>query len=113
MATVTITYVAPVAPVARVGENIFPEYVLTGGYANNEKIIEENIYDNAPSGLGIDFDLDAWMSANTMHPGVLLAFKKAMADGEYEFTVADDIEAAYYEEVGTALADNGFTVAVA
>ena len=84
-----------------------------GGYADSAAY-EGSVYDTNVKGFGTAMTIEQFVSESIAHPGILAQFKLAVESDshEVEFTVEDHKEACYYNEVGKALAANGFKVTV-
>lgn len=101
--TITITYTKPAdgaeLNIAKFG--ISPTFVLTPSYVDAKNEDGADLFPNLKNpegGLGINFDAEKFYQINTMHPGVLLAFKRAYVDSltatKMQYT-ANDPTAAY------------------
>lgn len=64
------------------------------------------------TGFGSGMTADAFINSSCAHPGVIAHLKQAAANGSVEFTLDDADKAAYYVELGTALADEGYAIVV-
>jgi hypothetical protein len=111
MATITITYTAPVAPVDGVVAPISATYFPTNSYVDSEPYAG-TIWDTNVEGFGTWEGLVNYLSKVTAHPGYAIMFKAAMRDGSATVTETDEKVIEYYKELGVSLADQGFTVEV-
>lgn len=112
---ITITWQEVSAPAIQTVESIFAAFKLTPGYAQSEAYkgtVYETPYPNGT--LGTDFSLEDYIESNTFHKGVMLAIQRAIESDSHSITVMihSPLQAAYYEELGAALADNGVSVSV-
>lgn len=109
-----------VAPICRIFEpdgSYIDSAVYTNGHGDN---YGKSVYATNVDGFGNIEVKEPYASTSIPFPVPLAQFKLAMLstqeDGEHhpyiEFTVEDYKEAFYYEEVGAALASQGFVVAV-
>lgn len=115
MATITITYTAPVdasvAPAAQICATYIPTNAAadwaTGG-------IPDSYYDTNVGGFGDAMSLEAFFNAQVAHPGLIAALRAAMRaeSGTYDWE-ATDADAQYVGEIAPALESQGFTFAVA
>lgn len=69
-------------------------------------------FDKNVTGFGSGMTADAFINSCCAHPGVIAHLKQAAANGSVEFTLEDADKAAYYVELGTALADEGYAIVV-
>lgn len=120
--TVTIKYAAPVAPETNLPLHpIAAEYKLGTSYVDDAtfradagEAYSKNIYN-----MGIPADaLETYLKGVTVHKGVLLVLKSAMiaenaATTGITYDVETDDDKLYWEQLATALKDNGFTITVA
>ena len=114
--TIKITYTKPEGVEINIAKfGIAPTYILTPSYVDAKgKDIEGNVIElfpdskNPEGGLGINFDAEKFYQINTMHPGVLLAFKRAYIDsldpenagvGTVTLTDIGDLDALYFLEL--------------
>lgn len=114
--TIKITYTKPEDVEINLAKyGIAPSFVLSPSYVDAKgKDGEDNVIDlfpdlkNPEGGLGINFDAEKFYQINTMHPGVLLAFKRAYVDsldpekegvGTCTLNDVDDLDALYYLEL--------------
>jgi hypothetical protein len=111
MATITITYTAITAPANEVGAQICAMYLPTNAAADLAPF-DGTYYDTNVEGFGEAMSLEKFYADSVAHPGLVLALKRAVADGEYEFETEDAKEIAYFEEVANAVASQGFTITV-
>lgn len=109
--TITITYTKPAdgaeLNIAKFG--ISPTFVLTPSYVDAKTEGGVDLFPdlkNPEGGLGINFDAEKFYQINTMHPGVLLAFKRAYVDslahdgvGTCVLTDVSDLDALYFLEL--------------
>jgi len=111
MATVNITYTAISAPAADAVAQICATFVPTSAAADLP-VFEGTYYDTNVYGLGEGMSIEAFFKASVAHPGLVLALKRAVEDGEYEFETEDEKTIMYLEEVADAVADQGFEIVV-
>lgn len=112
---ITISWQEVSEPTLNTIASICAAFKLTGGYAQSDEFKDTPYYSPYPNGtLGVDFSLENYFEENTFHPGILLAIQKAVEADSHsiEITIRSQLQAAYYEEVGAALADNGVSVSV-
>lgn len=111
--TVKIEYAAVAADVTNLVSPICRLFAPTGCYTDT-KAYEGSVYDTNVSGWGEALSLEKFVELSIDHPGALMLFKKAALSelDSVEFDTDDYTEAIYYEELGKALADQGFTVTV-
>lgn len=109
---VTITYTAISAPSADTAAQICATFVPTNAAADNAAF-DGTYYDTNVAGVGEGMAVETFIKNSIAHPGLVLALKEAIANGTFEYTVDDELEAAYLEEVGSAVADQGFKITVA
>lgn len=108
---ITITYVAPVAPVEGSAAQICRTFEPNNAAADYPAVAG-TYYDTNVPGFGIAEPLESFMAKMVAHPGLVAALRKAIADGTYAFE-ADEKEALYFGELKPALADQGFTIEIA
>lgn len=109
--TITIKYTALVAPnVAAV--NPICRCFFPSNCAADNAAVAGTYYDTNVEGWGEGTKLDKFMQQVVAHPGLVAAIRKAVRDGEYTITDADEKTALYMEEVAPSLADQGFTITV-
>ena len=111
MATVTITYTALSAPSANLASQICATFVPANA-ASDLPAFNGTYYDTNVEGFGEGMAIETFVAKSIAHPGLILALKKAVADGSYAYEETDAAEIAYVQEAVGALADQGFTVAV-
>lgn len=110
--TVKIEYAAVAADVTNLVSPICRLFAPTGCYTDT-KAYEGSVYDTNVDGWGEALSLEKFIELSIDHPGALMMFKKAALSGTaVEFETDDYKDATYYEEVGKALKDQGFTVTV-
>lgn len=116
MATITIAYIAPVAPqVGRVAE-ICATFKRDNAACDvktpeGEKVFEGTYYDTNVWGFDPATSLEEFMASQVAHPGIVAALRAAVANGTYEFEAFGD-EALYWGEIKPAIEDQGFTVTI-
>lgn len=126
MATITITYIAPVKFVSdNATQQIFsvwnPAATASDNAVFNGTYYDTNKWDNGEFPYATS--LEAFLAQQVAHPGLIAALRSAVrawkADqeaevptgkGVYEWA-ATDADALYVEELAPALADQGFTFA--
>ena len=111
MATVKITYTAISAPAADAVAQICATFVPNNAAADLP-VFEGTYYDTNVYGLGEGMSIEKFFKASVAHPGLVLALKRAVEDGEYEFETEDEKTIMYLEEVADAVADQGFEIEV-
>lgn len=111
MATIKIVYSAIDAPTASVVNQICATFVPTNAAADNA-VFEGTYYDTNVAGFGEGMAAEKFFKDSVAHPGLILALKKAVEDGEYEFDTDDNDTIMYLEEVADAVADQGFEITV-
>ena len=113
MASITIKYTEPVAPVEGDVQQICALFLPTNSYVDGEPY-EGTIWDTNVEGFGTFETLAEYLSKITSAPNVLILFKAAIAAGEdgVTFEESDPKQVVYYQELGKALADYGFEVTV-
>lgn len=121
--TVTIKYAAPVAPETNLPLHpIAADYKLGTSYVDDAtfradagEAYSKNIYN-----MGIPADaLETYLKGVTVHKGVLLVLKSVMvldpttaSTTGITYDVETDDDKLYWEQLATALKDNGFTITV-
>ena len=114
MASITIKYTEPVAPVEGDVQQICALFVPTSSYVDGEPYEgtqwDTNVWDDF---AGAD-DLIAYLDKISYAPNVLILFKAAVAAGEdgVTFEETDPKQVEYYKDLGKKLADFGFEVTV-
>jgi hypothetical protein len=112
MANITIKYTAITAP-TQVVSDIFRHFDPKNAAADNPAF-EGTYYDTNVDGRGVLETPEEFFKNSIAHPGVILALKRAQEAESHQYVVvtedADTI--AYYEEIASALADQGFTITV-
>lgn len=111
MATVKITYTAISAPAANLVNQICATFVPTNAAADNP-VFEDTYYDTNVAGFGEGMSAEKFFKDSVAHPGLVLAFKAAVEEGEYEFETTDEKLIMYLGEVADAVADQGFEIEV-
>lgn len=111
MASITIAYTAITAPANEVGAQICALYMPTNAAADLAPF-DGTYYDTNVAGFGEVMPLEAFYANCVAHPGLVLALKRAVADGEYTFTSTDEKLIMYLEEVKAAVASQGFEITV-
>jgi hypothetical protein len=109
MATITITYVAPVATDEALKSQICATFVPTNAAADDTDFAG-TWYDTNVYGIGDAMGLDQFMAMQVAHPGLIAALRVAMRAGTYDWTTTDE-EVQYMEEFAPALEEQGFTFA--
>ena len=107
--TITITYVAPVAPVEGKAAQICATFVPTNAAADMPAVAG-TYYDTNVEGIGTS-SLEAFMNKMVAHPGLIAALRAAKRDGSFVME-ATDMEAIYMNEVAPAIAEEGFKIEV-
>lgn len=111
MATIKIVYTAITAPTAEPIAQICATYDPTNAAADLP-VFEGTYYDTNVEGFGEGMAIEKFFADSVAHPGLILALKNAVKDGEYEFETEDEKTIMYAEEVASAVADQGFEITV-
>lgn len=111
MATIKITYTAIEAPNAELVAQICATFVPTNAAADLP-VFEGTYYDTNVAGFGEGMSIEKFFANSVAHPGLVLALKLAVENGEYEFNTDDVKTIMYLEEVKDAVADQGFEIEV-
>ena len=112
MAQITITYTAVAGPEIRTPlAEICAVFVPTNAAADLPAF-EGTYYDTNVKGWGEGESVEDFIKSAVAHPGLILALKLAMENGEYAYDTEDAKEIMYAEEVADALADQGFEIVV-
>jgi len=111
MATITITYTAPVVfEKDSATQQIFGVWNPATTASDNEVFADTyyqtNVWDNGEFPYATS--LQAFLDSQVAHPGLVAALRAAVRSGSYDWE-ASDAEALYVEELAPALADQGFT----
>lgn len=121
MATITITYTPAVkfesdAPVQQIFGVWNPATTASDNEVFKDTYYQTNVWDNGEFPYATS--LEAFLAQQVAHPGLIAALRAAVrafdatkGEGVYEWA-ATDADALYIEELGPALADQGFTFAV-
>lgn len=122
MATVTITYTKPIAVSAVPKNEICATFVPTNAACDSTAFIG-TYYDTNVEGYGDGMTAEEFFFKQIAHPGLVAALRAAMrayvpaqgktpaTPGTYDWTCTDDESLYAIQEVGPALADQGFTIA--
>ena len=116
MATITITYTAPVQFANdSVTQQIFgvwnPATTASDNAVFNGTYYDTNVWDNGEFPYATT--LQAFLDSQVAHPGLVAALRAAVrAEGHTYDWVATDADALYIEELEPALKGQGFTFAV-
>lgn len=82
-------------------------------YPNNAAadlpVFEGTYYDTNVEGWGEATPLQQFMAQMVAYPKLNVYIRKAIRDGQYEFTTEDEAMYLYLEECAPALQDQGFT----
>ena len=113
MATITITYTAPVQFASdSATQQIFgvwnPATTASDNAVFEGTYYDTNVWDNGE--FPYAKSLQAFLDSQVAHPGLIAALRAAVRAGSYEWA-ATDADALYVEELAPALADQGFTFA--
>lgn len=111
MATINIKYTAISAPIAEPVAQICAMFVPTNAAADLPAF-EGTYYDTNVEGFGETGAIEKFFADSVAHPGLVLALKLAVENGEYEFDTEDEKTIMYLEEVKDAVADQGFEITV-
>jgi len=109
MATITITYTAPVDASVAPAAQICATFVPTNAAADAQAF-DGTYYDTNVGGFGDAMSLEAFFNAQVAHPGLIAALRAAMRAGSYAWE-ATDADVQYVGEIAPALASQGFTFA--
>lgn len=112
MATITITYTKPVDASVSPKNEICATFVPKNAAADNAAF-DGTYYDTNVPGYGAGMGAEEFFFAQIAHPGLVAALRAAMRaeSHSYDWTCTDD-EALYaIQEVGPALAGQGFAIA--
>ena len=115
MATITITYTAPVIANGSATQQIFgvwnPATTASDNPVFADTYYQTNKWDNGEFPYATS--LEQFLADQVAHPGLIAALRAAVRaeGGKYEWAATDD-DALYIEELGPALAAQGFTFAV-
>ena len=113
MATITITYTAPV-PFASdsATQQIFnvwnPATTASDNAVFEGTYYDTNVWDNGEFPYATS--LDAFLAQQVAHPGLIAALRQAVKAGSYDWETTDDM-ILYADELADALKDQGFTLA--
>jgi len=113
MASITITYTAPVQFTSdSATQQIFgvwnPATTASDNTAFEGTYYDTNVWDNGEFPYATS--LQAFFDSQVAHPGLIAALRAAMRAGSYTWE-ATDADVLYVEELAPALADQGFTFA--
>lgn len=113
MASITITYTAPVVFASdSATQQIFSVWNPAATASDNVKFegsyYDTNVWDNGEFPYATT--LDAFMASQVAHPGLVAALRAAAKAGSYTWETTDD-NVLYVEELESALKDQGFTFA--
>lgn len=111
MATIKIVYTAIDAPTADVVNQICATFVPTNAAADNA-VFNGTYYDTNVEGFGEGMTIEKFFKDSVAHPGLIAALKRAIKDGEYEFSTDDQKTIMYLEDIADAVADQGFAITV-
>ena len=111
MATITITYTAPVQFTNdSATQQIFGVWNPASTASDNAQFegtyYDTNVWDNGEFPYATS--LQAFLDSQVAHPGLIAALRAAMRSGSYAWE-ATDADLLYVEELAPALADQGFT----
>lgn len=112
MATITISYTALVAP-TQVVDQICRTFQPVNAAADNAAFAGTYYDTNVEGWGGQAKPIADFVEESIAHPGVVLALKLAVENGQYVLTSDDADLIMYYEELKNALADQGFTITIA
>ena len=114
MATINITYVKPTPAVDNTPtQQICATFQPTNAACDNT-VFDGTYYDTNVAGFGDAMSAEAFWNAQVAHPGLIAALRAAMRSegGSYDWTDAPADEVLYIEEIGPALAEQGFAFTV-
>ena len=109
MASITIKYTAPEAPVAGQVAPICSLMLPNGSYVDLD-VYDGTVWDTNVYGIGDWEGLVEYLGKISHTPNILIMFKAAARDGEVTFEEEDYKMVEYLKELGAALAEFGFTV---
>lgn len=109
MASITIKYTAPEAPVEANVDQICAFFLPTNSYVDTE-VYQDTIWDTNVDGFGTWEGFVAYLEKISAAPNVLILFKAAARDGEITFEENDPKQVEYIKEIGLELAPYGFEV---
>lgn len=112
MAKIKIEYTEVVAPEDQKVLPICALFEPNGSYIDSPPY-DGTVYDTNVEGYGQWEGLTKYLETVSSHPGIMIMFKQAVKDGEVEFEETDPQIVAYYNELGTVLAQQGFKITVA
>lgn len=94
----------PVSPesVAQICNVFYPNTA-----AADLEVFEDTYYDTNVDGFGEIGSLEQFMAQMVAHPGLNIYLRKAIRDGQYEFTTQDEKMYLFLEECAPALAPQG------
>ena len=111
MATITITYTAPVQFVNDSDTQQIFSVWNPAATASDNAVFEGSYYDTNKWDNG-EFPyattLQQFLDSQVAHPGLIAALRAAVRAGSYDWE-ATDADALYVEELAPALKDQGFT----
>lgn len=113
MATITITYTAPVQFASdSATQQIFGVWNPATTASDNAQFegtyYDTNVWDNGEFPYATS--LDAFLAKQVAHPGLIAALRQAVKAGSYDWETTDDM-VLYADELADALKDQGFTLA--
>lgn len=111
MATINIVYKAISAPAADPIAQICATFVPNNAAADLPAF-DGTYYDTNVFGIGEGMKIEKFFADSVAHPGLILALKNAIKDGEYAWETEDEKTIMYLEEVAPAVADQGFEITV-
>ena len=109
MASITIKYAAPEAPVEANVDQICAFFLPTNSYVDTE-VYEGSIWDTNVEGWGTWEGFVAHLEKISAAPNVLILFKAAARDGEITFEESDPKQVEYIKEIARQLAVYGFEI---
>ena len=113
MATITITYTAPVQFASdSATQQIFGVWNPANTASDNAQFegtyYDTNVWDNGEFPYATS--LQAFLDKQVAHPGLIAALRQAVKSGSYDWETTDDM-VLYADELADALKDQGFTLA--
>lgn len=112
MATITIAYTAPVAPinaepVAQICATFQPANAACDLPAFEGTYYDTNVYGFTPA-----VSLEEFMAKQVAFPGVVAALRAAINEGSFVIEDASTDDVLYWGEIKPAVEDQGFTVTI-
>lgn len=112
MATITIAYTAPVAPINAEPVAQICSVFKPANAAADLPAFEGTYYDTNVYGFDPAVSLEEFMAAQVAYPGVVAALRAAIKEGSYTIEFPTQDEVLYWGEIKPAVEDQGFTVTI-